>query len=166
MNAYLGLGSNLGDRFRNLSEAVLRLNKVDGIEVQKISSVYETDPVGDSLQPKYLNAAIQVETALDARDLLKACMAVERDMGRVRHERWESRVIDIDVLFYDDAVMGSKELTLPHPLLHEREFVLRPLADIAPDLVHPMLEKSVAQLLEEVEISEGVERMDDLSLSV
>lgn len=165
MNAYLGLGSNLGDRFKNLSEAIQRLNSVEGIEVREVSAVYETDPVGDSSQPKYLNAAIRVETTLEAKKLLKACMTVERSMGRVRRAQWESRVIDIDVLFYDNEVMSTKELTLPHPLLHEREFVLRPLADIAPDLVHPMLDESIAQLLEEVEPG-GVERLDDLTLKV
>ncbi len=165
VNAYLGLGSNLGDRFKNLSEAIQRLNTVEGIVVREASSVYETDPVGDSSQPKYLNAVIRVETTLEAKKLLKACMTVERGMGRVRHAQWESRVIDIDMLFYDEEVMSTKELTLPHPLLHEREFVLRPLADIAPDLVHPMLDESIAQLLEEVELG-GVERMDDLTLSV
>lgn len=165
MNAYLGLGSNLGDRFKNLSEALQRLNNTEGIEVRDISSVYETDPIDDTSQPKYLNAAVMVETTLEAKKLLKTCMTVERNMGRVRRERWESRVIDIDMLFYDDEVMSTVELTLPHPLLHEREFVLRPLADIAPDLVHPMLDENIAQLLSEVEPS-GVKRMDDLTLRV
>jgi 2-amino-4-hydroxy-6-hydroxymethyldihydropteridine diphosphokinase len=164
VKAFLGLGSNLGDRFNNLSEAIRRLDIVDGIEVGDISAVYETDPLGDPSQPKYLNAAIGVETTLEPKKLLKSCMTVERNMGRVRHERWESRVIDIDILFYDDLVMSTIELTLPHPLLHEREFVLRPLADIAPNLVHPMLDESIRELLEKVEPS-GVERVNDRSLT-
>lgn len=163
MNAYLGLGSNLGDRFRNISEAIRRLAGREDIVVKDASSVYETEPVGDPSQPKYLNAAIRVETKLEAKKLLKVCLAVEREMGRVRHERWESRIIDIDLLFYGSEVLSTRELTLPHPLLHEREFVLRPLADIAPELVHPMLDESIGQLLEEVELS-GVDRIDGLTL--
>lgn len=165
MNAYLGLGSNLGDRFRNLSEAVRRLNETGEVEVREISPVYETEPDGDPGQPEYLNAALRVETALDARKLLKACLGVEKAMGRVREEHWGPRNIDIDLLVYGDVVLSTKDLSVPHPLLHEREFVLRPLADIAPELVHPVIFDTVSQLLGDVE-KRGAVRRDDLKLMV
>jgi 2-amino-4-hydroxy-6-hydroxymethyldihydropteridine diphosphokinase len=141
------------------------LNETDDIEVREKSPIYETDPVGDPDQPKYLNAAVRVETGLDAKKLLGACLGIEKEMGRIRHKRWDSRIIDIDLLVYENLVMSTKDLTLPHPLLHERAFVLRPLADIAPDLEHPVIFDTIRRLLEEVDDS-GVQKVDDLELNV
>ena len=163
MKAYLGLGSNLGDRFANLAGAVSRLRKAKGVLVGRISPVYETDPVGDPDQPKYLNAAVEVETELEPKNLLKLCLAIEREMGRVRREMWESRVIDIDVLLCGDEVVSTKDLIVPHPLFHEREFVLRPLSDIAPHIVHPVLDENIAELLAFVPES-GVRKMEGMRL--
>jgi 2-amino-4-hydroxy-6-hydroxymethyldihydropteridine diphosphokinase len=165
MKAYLGLGSNMGDRFRNLSEAVKHLQAVSGIRLNRASHVYETEAVGDPGQPKYLNAVVELETVLDPLNLLKVCLAIERSLGRVRKDHWESRPIDLDVLLCDDEVISTKDLMVPHPLLHEREFVLRPLADIAPDLIHPVLEEKVADLLLHIDETES-RRMDDLVLAV
>lgn len=165
MNAYLGLGSNLGDRQKYLAQALERLRGIEGIEVKAVSAVYETDPVGDPDQPMYLNAAVRVETALTAKQLLKACLAIEKSMGRVRTERWGSRNIDIDLLVYENSVVSTRDLTIPHPLLHEREFVLRPLADIDPDLVHPVLFETVRDMLAAVESTGGVRRMEDIDLT-
>ncbi len=129
----LGLGSNLGDREGNIAAAVARLAAWPGVSVEKVSSLYETAPVGYTDQPDFLNAVIAVVTTLGPRELLTACLAVERGLGRERSVRWGPRTVDIDVLFYDDVVLDSDELTLPHPRFHERCFVLVPLAEIAGD---------------------------------
>ncbi len=163
MICYLGLGSNLGDRFDNLCMAVKKLDNSSGIRVACVSGVYETDPIGDPDQPKYLNAAVGVETDVEPKALLKTCLAIEREMGRIRKERWGSRLIDIDVLLCGDHVLSTKELIVPHPLLHEREFVLKPLSDIAPEFVHPILDETVAEMLDHVERT-CVRKMDDLDL--
>ena len=135
--AFLGLGSNLGDRAANLHRAVELLEAADGVRVVRSSSVYETDPVGGPPQPDYLNAVVEVETTLEPHALLAACQDVERGMGRVRAERWGPRVIDMDVLIYDDATIHEPDLIVPHPRMHERAFVLVPLAELAPDLTLP-----------------------------
>jgi 2-amino-4-hydroxy-6-hydroxymethyldihydropteridine diphosphokinase len=134
VRSYLGLGSNLGDRLANLRRAVALLNR-QGVRVVRSSRVYETEPVGPP-QPEYLNAVIEAETALAPHDLLRACMAVEQAMGRVRAERWGPRVIDVDVLTYDDERIDEPDLIVPHPRIHERAFVLAPLLELTAD---PML---------------------------
>jgi 2-amino-4-hydroxy-6-hydroxymethyldihydropteridine diphosphokinase len=161
VTAYLGLGSNLGDRFLNLREALRRLKDSSGLEISRISPVYETDPVGGPSQPRYLNMVVEIVTKIEARKLLKMCQEIENEMGRVRAERWGPRTIDIDIIIYGDMVSSTRELTIPHPLFHEREFVLRPMADIAPDLLHPVLDLSVRELLDGVEES-GVKKMNSL----
>jgi 2-amino-4-hydroxy-6-hydroxymethyldihydropteridine diphosphokinase len=136
VRAYLGLGSNLGDRSQNLGRAVALLGSRDGVTVVRASSVYETDPVGPP-QPDYLNAVVEVDTTLPPRGLLHACLGVEDEMGRIRRERWGPRVIDVDLLLYDDDRVDEPDLVVPHPRMHERAFVLVPLAELAPDLVLP-----------------------------
>ena len=131
--AYLGLGSNLGDRLGNLQRAVDLLAAGDGVTVVRSSRVYETEPVGGPPQPDYLNAVIAVETALSARELLRTCMGVEVELGRVRDERWGPRTIDVDVLTYGDERIDEPDLTVPHPRMHERGFVLLPLGELDPD---------------------------------
>ncbi len=130
--AYLGLGSNLGDRLANLRRAVELLAE-RGARVVRSSRVYETDPVGGPPQPDYLNAVVEVETELEPRSLLSACLAVEDALGRVRAERWGPRVIDVDVLTYDDVVVDEPDLQIPHPRMHERGFVLIPLLELEAD---------------------------------
>jgi 2-amino-4-hydroxy-6-hydroxymethyldihydropteridine diphosphokinase len=134
VRCFLALGSNVGDRVRNLRQAVDLLRRRHGVRVLHASRVYETEPVGPP-QPDYLNAVLEVATTLLPRGLLAACLGVESDMGRVRAERWGPRVIDVDVLTYDDATVEEPDLTIPHPRMHERAFVLVPLAELAPDLV-------------------------------
>ncbi|MDR7865440.1 MAG: 2-amino-4-hydroxy-6-hydroxymethyldihydropteridine diphosphokinase [Sporomusaceae bacterium] len=129
----LGLGSNLGDREGNIAAAVARLAAWPGVTVERVSSLYETAPVGYTDQPDFLNAVISVRTTLTPQELLTACLAVERELGRERKIRWGPRTVDIDVLFYDDVVLATEVLTLPHPRFHERCFVLAPLAEIAGD---------------------------------
>lgn len=134
VRCYLGLGSNLGERLANLRRAVDLLGGSPGIRVLRSSRVYETDPVGPP-QPDYLNAVVEVETTLPARELLRACLDVERELGRVRAERWGPRIVDVDVLTYGDETIDEPGLTVPHPRMHERDFVLVPLADLDPGAV-------------------------------
>ncbi len=126
------MGSNLGERLQNLRRAVALLEARDGISVLRSSRVYETEPVGPT-QPDFLNAVLLVETTLTARGLLDACLFVENEMGRVRRERWGARIIDIDVLTYGDDVIAEPGLSIPHPRMHERAFVLVPLLELDAD---------------------------------
>jgi 2-amino-4-hydroxy-6-hydroxymethyldihydropteridine diphosphokinase len=132
--AYLGLGGNLGNRGQYLADAILALNSESGIRVDKISSVYETLPVGVVDQPEFLNLVVQLGTSLTAHELLTRCLQIEKTLGRVRAERWGPRTIDLDVLWYDGVTMNEADLVLPHPRMKERAFVLVPLAEIAPEL--------------------------------
>jgi 2-amino-4-hydroxy-6-hydroxymethyldihydropteridine diphosphokinase len=135
--AWLGLGSNLGDRERNLRQALESLSSAGDIEIVRASSLYETAPVGYTGQPDFLNLVAEVKTTLGPHALLRRCLQVENGMGRVREERWGPRVIDVDVLLYGDTVMDEEELALPHPEMLKRAFVLVPLLEIAPELQMP-----------------------------
>jgi 2-amino-4-hydroxy-6-hydroxymethyldihydropteridine diphosphokinase len=130
--AFLALGSNLGDRLANLQRAVDLLGGVEGIDVRRSSRVYETEPVGPP-QPEYLNAVLEVRTSLAPGELLAACLGIEDAMGRVRHERWGPRTVDVDVLTYGDEDVDEPDLTIPHPRMHERGFVLAPLLELTAD---------------------------------
>ena len=133
--AYLSLGSNLGDREANVRKALDLL--ADRMTLMKVSSLYETAPIGVTDQNDFINAVALIETELDPTDLLDAILDVEKIVGRVRNLRWGSRVIDIDILIYDDVEISTLELTIPHPEMMNRAFVLIPLAEIAPDLELP-----------------------------
>jgi 2-amino-4-hydroxy-6-hydroxymethyldihydropteridine diphosphokinase len=135
--AFLGLGSNLGDRLANLQAAVDALQAEPGLHVTGSSRVWETTPVGGPPQPDYLNAVIRTETDLSARDLLDAARRVEARLGRVRKERWGARTIDVDILLYDDEQIDEPDLVVPHPRLGERAFVVLPLLELEPDPVLP-----------------------------
>jgi 2-amino-4-hydroxy-6-hydroxymethyldihydropteridine diphosphokinase len=147
VTVYLGLGSNLEDRRHNLDQAIDFLS--ERIKIEKLSSIYDTAPVGNPNQPRFLNMVIHVSTRLSAQTLLFMAKGIEAKLGRVPIDT--PRPIDIDVLFYGDQVINTPpQLIVPHPRLVERAFVLVPLADIAPDLVHPVNKKNIKQLLEEV----------------
>jgi 2-amino-4-hydroxy-6-hydroxymethyldihydropteridine diphosphokinase len=133
--AYLGLGSNLGDRAAFLQYAVDRLADADGVLVEAVSRVYETAPVGGPPQDSFLNAVVAVDTTLDPHTLLALAHRIEAGAERVRNERWGPRTLDVDLLLYDDVDLDDPELTVPHPRMWERGFVLAPLRDVAPDLV-------------------------------
>lgn len=131
----IGLGSNMGNRENNIKTAIYELHKHVGISVDKISSLYETKPVGMVDQPNFLNAVISIETILKPYDLLEICLYTESRMGRVRNQRWGPRNIDIDILIYHNHVTKGEALQIPHPRLHERSFVLIPLQEIANDII-------------------------------
>ena len=137
VRAYIGLGSNLGDRERAIEEAVGLLRAHPGMEIVATSTLRETVPWGPVAQPRFLNGAVAVETTLEPRALLGVLLDVERRLGRVREERWGPRTIDLDLLLYADAVVEEPGLTVPHPHLHERAFVLEPLHELDPGLVVP-----------------------------
>lgn len=156
---FVALGSNLGDRASNLQDAIARLEK-GGLRVSARSAVYETEPMYVAAQPAFLNQVIQAETSLFPRQVLRTLQAIERAMGRVRKAANGPRIIDLDVLFYASAVIRLPELKIPHPRLQERRFVLEPLAEIAPNLRHPVLRKTIRELLAGVE-RQGVRRAPD-----
>lgn len=145
--AILLIGGNLGDRTGHLQQAVEQIDKQVG-KVEKISSLYETAAWGHVEQPDYLNQAILVSTGMDARTLLQTVLAIEHNIGRIRRQKWGARVIDIDIIFYNDAIINEPDLKIPHPQMQFRQFVLVPLKEIIPDWQHPVLHQSVSTLLE------------------
>jgi len=148
--AYVGLGANLGPREVTLLRAVDLLAGEPGIEVLAVSQLRETDPIGDTDQPEYLNGAVSVETTLAPRELLDALLRVERELGRVRDgTQWGPRTIDLDLLVYGDEIVDEPGLRVPHPRLHERRFALEPLVELEPELTIPGL-RPVSELLEKL----------------
>jgi 2-amino-4-hydroxy-6-hydroxymethyldihydropteridine diphosphokinase len=148
--AFVGIGSNLGDREENVRKAVELLAAEAGIDVVAVSEIRETEPVGPVEQGPFLNGAVQVETELTPRELLERLLSIELQLGRVRRERWGPRTIDLDLLLYGDHFVQQPGLTVPHPRLHERRFALEPLSDLAPSLEIPG-KGSISTLLAELE---------------
>ena len=144
--AYVALGSNLGDKEANLRKA-LELLEERGVEVVKTSSFICTEPYGVTDQPQFLNGVCEVHTSLEPLELLHTLLDIEQEMGRVRLRHWGERNIDLDLLLYEDVVMDTPQLKLPHPDMQNRDFVLLPLAEIAPELVHPTLQKTISELV-------------------
>ncbi len=160
---YLGLGSNLGDRMASLLEALDRLKR--RVEITTVSSVYETEPVGYLDQPKFLNAVCRGATTLEPLELLTFIKGIEKEMGRNPSFPNAPRIIDIDILFYDDLVLNTPELVIPHPRLAERAFVLVPLAEVAREMTHPQLSMTIATLARNVGGKEGIKLMGRLEHS-
>jgi 2-amino-4-hydroxy-6-hydroxymethyldihydropteridine diphosphokinase len=146
--AFIGIGSNLGDRKANFLEALDRIQKIPGTRIVKQSSLYESEPLGDA-KTWFVNAVVELETESGANELLKRLKQIETAMGRkrVRGKRWGSRVIDLDILFFDNEIINKRTLKVPHPELHNRRFVLAPLSELAPQFIHPKLSVSVSELL-------------------
>jgi len=149
---FLGLGTNMGDRLQNLMDAVVALPPI--VQVTRVSSIYETPPWGYLDQPAFLNQVLEGQTDLPPLELLAFLKDTERSLGRKVSFHYGPRLIDLDILFYDDQVMATPTLTIPHPHLAERAFVLVPLAELAPDLVHPLLHQPVSDLLAQIDASE------------
>ena len=152
--AFIGFGSNLGDRHAHLLAARERLCTTAGINCIAVSSLYESQPCGGpSGQGLYLNAVMEVATLLDPFALLQLLQSIEKEHGRVRSERWSARTLDLDLLLYGDLILATAILTLPHPRLHERAFVLLPVAELAPALLHPVYGRTILQLSEGIDLS-------------
>lgn len=148
--AYIGVGANLGDKEENIKEAIEKINLSGLAQVIKVANMYETKPVGYLEQDDFLNTVLEIKTLLDPRDLIKLLLKIEKELKRERVIKWGPRTIDLDILLYDDLVTDFEEVIIPHPRMHERMFVLKPLSDIAPYLMHPVLNKRIYQLVEEL----------------
>ena len=145
---FISLGSNLGDRLQYIQRAVETIKKIASTKIRAVSSVYETEPVGKKNQPEFLNAAAELDTTVEARQLFRTLKGIEQSLGRTRAERWGPREIDLDLLYYDAEILADAELTVPHPEIHKRRFVLVPLAEIAGEFTDPAANKSITQILD------------------
>ena len=143
---YLSLGTNMGDKKKNLLEAIEKIGKLENTKVTSQSTILETEPFGYTEQDMFLNACIEIKTLFTPQELLEKLLGIELEMGRVRTIKWGPRIIDIDILFFDDEIIQDKNLAVPHPWISERMFVLEPLCEIAPNLIHPLERKPVATL--------------------
>lgn len=145
--AYIGIGSNLGDRGENVETAICRMRLEKELKVLRISSIYESDPLGVTDQPQFLNGVVEVETSLPPRDLLRRLLVLETHLGRKRSIQGGPRIMDLDLLLYDKVVMREGDLTLPHPEMHRRKFVLLPLLELVPEITHPQLKRPLKEFL-------------------
>jgi 2-amino-4-hydroxy-6-hydroxymethyldihydropteridine diphosphokinase len=147
---YIGVGSNLGNREEYLNRAVEELKLISEIQVLRQSTWIETMPVGKVEQPVFLNGAVEIKTTLPAVGLLQQLKLIEQKLGRIHREVWGPREIDLDILFYGNQVLCEDRLTIPHPLLHSRLFVLQPMLELAPDLIHPAMEQTIQTLFDKL----------------
>lgn len=159
MRVFISIGSNLGDRAANCKDAVRRLASDNRVRVVRESALYETEPWGVVDQGPFINSAIEIETGITPRSLFELLKSIEAAMGRTRGERWGPRVIDLDILLCDGLKIDEEGLKVPHPSIAERAFVLVPLNEIAPGLVHPVLGRTVSELLRELPDKSGVTRL-------
>jgi 2-amino-4-hydroxy-6-hydroxymethyldihydropteridine diphosphokinase len=165
MRAFISIGSNLGERFENIREALEGISVDPAVETIRKSSLYETRPWGRADQPLFINAVVEVETSLKPVDLLGFLKRLEAEMGRppsppsIGKDRWGPRVIDMDIVFYGDMVVREEGLTIPHPHAHERDFVMVPLEEIAPGFVHPVLGKKISELSRPFKEAGGCKRL-------
>jgi len=158
---YISLGSNLGNRVGNIKKAIESLRVRKDIKIKKESSIYETEPVGGPSQGFFLNQVIEIETSFSPRDLVKFLKETEKKLGRKKEVRWEPRLIDLDILLFDNLILKEADLEIPHPRLSERKFVLKPLAEITPQLLHPVFKKKIKDLMETLEDDKEVRFYSD-----
>jgi 2-amino-4-hydroxy-6-hydroxymethyldihydropteridine diphosphokinase len=149
ITAYIGIGSNLGTPEKNCTKAIEKISSTKDIKIISKSSFYRTEPIGGVQQGWFVNSAIEIETDLSPENLLSVLLNLELAMGRTRKEKWGPRLIDLDLLFYGNLVLENKSLTLPHPEIQNRKFVLVPMSEIAENLIHPTLKKTIKTLLQE-----------------
>lgn len=161
MRVFISIGSNLGDRIANCRNAVRRIAAGSTMTLIKESSLYETEPWGVTGQGPFINSAIEVDTMLEPLELFAFLKSIESEMGRAKSERWGPRVIDLDIIFYGDKIVTGESLTIPHPSVRERAFVLVPLNEIAPDFIDPVTGKRVSGLLKELSDKGGVKKVTD-----
>jgi 2-amino-4-hydroxy-6-hydroxymethyldihydropteridine diphosphokinase len=146
---YIAFGSNIGDRYKAVSDA-FKLIEEKGMRILKKSEIYETEPYGFKDQPPFINGALLAETELSCREVLTSLLAIEKELGRVREFRWGPRIIDLDIIFFNDEIYDEADLKVPHPDMQNRGFVLKPLNEICPEYIHPIIKKSVAEMLQEL----------------
>lgn len=157
--AYIGVGSNIGDRIGYVQQAHCLLNDTEGIKILESSSLYETEPVGFKDQEWFINAVLKAETDLSAEELLQQCLRIEKQLGRIREEdsiKNGPRTLDLDILFYDNKVISNKILEIPHPRVHKRAYTLVPLLELDENFVHPLFNKNISKLYDELEEPEEV----------
>jgi 2-amino-4-hydroxy-6-hydroxymethyldihydropteridine diphosphokinase len=157
--AYIGIGSNLGDKIAHCEKAISEILKIDQHKLLGRSSFFNTRPIGYTAQDWFVNSVIKIETDLEPIDLYRMLKTIETRLGRKETFRGGPRVIDLDLLLFDDRRIETEELQVPHPRFHERQFVLIPLSEIDPNLIHPILKKTVGELLEEIKEDQGVEKI-------
>jgi len=145
--AYIGIGSNIGDKISNCRCAVEEMGQLPECEITACSSLFKTEPEGVMQQDWFMNCVSQLITTLSPFQLIQALLSIEHAMGRRRRRRWEARIIDLDILLFGQEVIRSRDLVIPHPLMHKRRFVLEPLAQLAPELIHPVLKMTIVHLL-------------------
>ena len=161
---YIGFGSNVGDRLTYLQNAIHALSEMEGITLKEISSIYTTDPIGYEAQAQFLNGVAAIQTSLSPLSLLHTLKDIETAVGRKHRIRWGPREIDLDILIYGDLCVQTEKLVIPHPEMHLRGFVLVPLAEIAPDLVHPIFQESIQTLLNRFEDGKSVLKKENCVL--
>lgn len=148
--AYIAFGSNLGDKKQHINDALKIIDEHAEIHLTKKSSIIETEPWGYKNQDHFLNGAIEIQTSLSAEELMKTLLEIESKLGRIRDIKNGPRTIDLDIIFFDDQISDDEFITLPHPRMHEREFVLKPLVELNPDIVHPVFKKTITELLKNI----------------
>jgi 2-amino-4-hydroxy-6-hydroxymethyldihydropteridine diphosphokinase len=157
--AYIGIGSNLGDKLHHCKKAISQILEFDCHKLLAKSSLFKTQAMGYTSQDWFVNGVIKIETDLEPHELLRTLKAIERQLGRTETFRWGPRTIDLDILFFDDIEIHTEELQIPHPLIQNRQFVLIPLAEIDRNLIHPILNKTIQELLNDFKEDQGVEKL-------
>jgi dihydroneopterin aldolase/2-amino-4-hydroxy-6-hydroxymethyldihydropteridine diphosphokinase len=162
---FIGIGSNLGNKEENICKAIKLIGELDSTEVIDASSFYKTSPVGFVDQDWFINAVIKIKTYLPPNELMSSLLSIESSLGRIRKEKWGARTIDLDILFYGNIILNEEDITVPHPHLHERKFVLEPFCEIEPEFVHPVYNKSILRLCNELQGDERITKLKEKCLS-